>query len=54
MTRGEEYKRHGVVFIGKNPKWENFTEPGATLARQRAKVAPELCNLFPIFWVWVL
>ena len=54
MARGEEYKRHGVVFIGKNPKWEKFSEAGATLARQRAGVAPGFYEDFPIFGFRVL
>jgi hypothetical protein len=41
MTRGEEYKRQDMVFIGKNLTWENFTEPGALPTRQRVGDAPE-------------
>ena len=54
MARGEEYKRLGVVFIGKTQNGEKFTEPGATPARPRARDAPGVCKLFPKVWVRVL
>ena len=51
MARGEEYKRLGVVFIGKTQNGEKFTEAGASPARQRAGSAPETLLIFPKCWV---
>jgi hypothetical protein len=47
MARGEEYKRQGMVFIGKTQTWENFTEAGASPTRQRVGSAPDVFKIFP-------
>ena len=36
----EEYKRQGMVFIGKTQTWEKFTEAGASPTCQRVGSAP--------------